>query len=174
MHVPDVSFLYLPALHAAHVPPAGPLYPRLQIQSVTATLTGTEKLFDGQLTQAASPDAVLYFPASQAEHEPPFTPVYPATQEQFVSVVLPLGELLLDPQALQPWFPMEFLYVPAAQALQDEPAQPNPGAHVQLLGLAMPLNSVVVIAAQSVHGLLLTSLLNFPAGHVSHVYAVVM
>jgi hypothetical protein len=69
---------------------------------------------------------------------------------------------------------MAILYSPGEQALQDEPAQPCPGAHVQLLGLIMPRNSVVVITAQSVHGLLLTSLLNFPAGHVSHVYAVVM
>ena len=106
---------------------------------------------------------------------PPFVPVYPATHEQFVSVVLPLGEVLLGPHPLHPWFPIAFLYVPTAQAPQADPDQPNPGAHEQLLGLIEPRNSVVVVGnAQSVHALLLTSLLNFPTGHVSQVYALVM
>lgn len=116
----------------------------------------------------------MYFPTVQAEQTPPFMPVYPATHEQFVIIVLPLGEVLLGPHPEHPMFPIAFLYVPIAQAPHADPDQPNPGAHEQLLGLIEPRNSDVVGPGQSVHALLLRSLLNLPKGHVSQVYALVM
>ncbi len=161
-------------LHAVHVPPSGPLYPALHLQAVLATLAGTEKLFDRQVSQPELPDSLLYSPGAQGQQVAPFMPVYPATHEQFVIIVLPLSEVLLGPHPEHPMFPIAFLYVPIAQAPHADPDQPNPAAHEQLLGLIEPRNSVVVGPAQSVHALLLTSLLNLPTGHVSQVYALLM
>ena len=40
--------LYLPASHAAQVPPSGPVYPALHLQSVTLSEDGREFDSDGQ------------------------------------------------------------------------------------------------------------------------------
>ena len=75
--------LYLPAKHAVHVPPLGPVYPRLQRQepiAVCAVAVVTE--FAGQAVHAALPLAPLYVLKTHAEHAPPLGPVYPRLQRQ--------------------------------------------------------------------------------------------
>ena len=66
--------LYVPATHAAHGPPSGPVYPALQAadtQSATASLDIADMVPAGHATQvdalvaAAVPE---YVPAAQSEH----------------------------------------------------------------------------------------------------------
>ncbi len=71
-----VAILYLPATQAVHAPPAGPVNPALQIQSVRATLVVGELEPAGQLKHAALPVAVLYLPAAHCVHG--VVPVNPA------------------------------------------------------------------------------------------------
>ena len=90
-----VTILYFPAAHAVHVP-AGPVYPRLQLQpsvveqpahvlpepvgharQVAALVAPTvaENVPASQFVHASVPVVFLYFPAVQAAHTPPFGPV---------------------------------------------------------------------------------------------------
>ena len=46
---PD-AILYLPATHAVHDPPSGPIYPGLQVQLVEVVLANGESEFAGQVT----------------------------------------------------------------------------------------------------------------------------
>ena len=90
-----VMILYFPAAHAVHVP-AGPVYPRLQLQPIVVeqpahvlpepvgharhvaavvAATVVEYVPTPQEVQATVPVVVLYFPAVQAVHTPPFGPV---------------------------------------------------------------------------------------------------
>lgn len=48
--VGPASDLYVPETHSVHVPPFGPVYPGLQMQSVEAVLSGGELEFAGQVT----------------------------------------------------------------------------------------------------------------------------
>jgi hypothetical protein len=60
--------LYVPATHAAHEPPSGPVDPTLQVQLVTAELRAGELEFDGQLLHVELPEAAVeYVPAAQSE-----------------------------------------------------------------------------------------------------------
>jgi hypothetical protein len=65
VHVAEpVTVLYFPAAHAAHVPPFGPEYPKLQRQEPILVCDKSAcPEFDVQLVHAAEPVAVLYFPA---------------------------------------------------------------------------------------------------------------
>ena len=105
-----VPILYLPAAHAEHTPPSGPVYPTLQVQAATAVLGLGELLLLGhaeqvvatvapavveyvavaQLVHCALPVAILYVPATHGEHMPPSGPVYPTLQVQPVEIVHPL------------------------------------------------------------------------------------
>ncbi len=87
--------LYLPAAHAVHVPPFGPVYPMLQVQLESAALplgelelsrqtmhvvssvapVLVEYLPAAQSVHATLPLVVLYLPAAQAVHGPPSGPV---------------------------------------------------------------------------------------------------
>ena len=110
--------LYVPAAHAAHEPPFGPVDPALQVQLVKAALPEGELEFDGQTKhveiaedptaveyvpaaqseQVAFPVNVLYLPATHAVHGSPSCPVHPALQVQLAKVPLPAGELEFDGQ----------------------------------------------------------------------------
>ena len=90
-----VVFLYLPATHAVHVPPFGPVKPMLHVQAARAELaigelelvgqarqvvatvapTVVEYLPAPQLVHTAVPVVFLYVPATQAVHGPPLGPV---------------------------------------------------------------------------------------------------
>jgi hypothetical protein len=63
-----VIAVYLPASHAVHGPPSGPVDPALQMQLVTTALPSGELEYTGQLMHveiAEAPTAVDHFPASQ-------------------------------------------------------------------------------------------------------------
>jgi hypothetical protein len=67
--LPD-AFLNLPASHAAHGPPFGPVYPGLQEQDVTIMLPADEFEFAGQLVHGALPFKSLYVPDGHIVHWP--------------------------------------------------------------------------------------------------------
>ena len=50
-----LMILYVPAPHAAHVPPFGPVYPALQTQAATAVLKAGDMLLAGHVVQATLP-----------------------------------------------------------------------------------------------------------------------
>ena len=75
--------LYVPAEHAAHTPPSGPVYPALHIQFATLTLLlYGEYEFSGHDVHPEAP-AFEYVPALQSRHgSEPFVPLYlPASQD---------------------------------------------------------------------------------------------
>ena len=108
-----VSGLNLPAGQASQMPPFGPVYPWLQIQSAASLLAQAELELAGhvkhvavdvaptlseyvptpQSLHVASPLSPLYFPATHRAHMLPSGPEEPALQVQAVNVVLPCGEL---------------------------------------------------------------------------------
>ena len=87
--------LYLPATHAEHTPPSGPVNPALHIQAAIEELDTAELEFDTHDTHVAEavaptaseyvptpqsmhtalPPLVLYLPATHAEQTPPSGPV---------------------------------------------------------------------------------------------------
>jgi len=109
-----------PAGHveSTHGPPAGPVFPALQVHAVTAELVMGELEFVGQVSQVidvtaafaveyfpaaqlvhtALPVVILYVPTTHGEQGPPFGPVYPGLQVQVVTVVLDVGEVVLPGQ----------------------------------------------------------------------------
>jgi hypothetical protein len=162
------TFLYLPATHAVHGPPFGPVDPVLQVQLVKASLPGGELEFDGQTLQVAVPVNVLYFPATHAVHGPPFGPVDPVLQVQLVKPALPAGELEFDgqalhvelfavptaaeyvptPQSVQVAAPVNVLYFPATHAVHGPPSGPeNPALQVQ--AVTLPEGALTVSAVKS-------------------------
>jgi hypothetical protein len=74
-----VVVLYFPAAHAKHVPPSGPVNPRLQTQLVAVVDPAVDCVYDGQSVHAAEPVVVLYLPALHIEQKPAW-PVYPGLQ----------------------------------------------------------------------------------------------
>ena len=103
--------LYDPALHAVHEPPSGPVHPRSQVQSTTASLAEGESEFDGHAwhrlalapiivenlpashsVHAASPALSLYLPATHCVQEPPSGPVQPTLHVHCVTMLLASGE----------------------------------------------------------------------------------
>jgi hypothetical protein len=61
-----VVVLYVPAAHAAHVPPLDPVYPTLHRQCVISNEpVQSVLLFDGQSMQGLEPKPVLYLPKGQ-------------------------------------------------------------------------------------------------------------
>jgi hypothetical protein len=136
-----VDALYLPASHAVHGPPSGPVDPALQMQLVKAALPAGELEFDGQslhvelaeapksveyvpvpqYVHAADPVNALYCPASHGVQVPPAGPKNPASQVQLVKELLPKGELEYTGQSLHVELaeaPTAVEYVPAPQSVQ--------------------------------------------------------
>jgi hypothetical protein len=72
--LPDI-FLNVPAAHATHGPPFGPVYLALQRQAVTFVLTADEFELLGHTVHAAMLTVSLYVPIPQAVHGPPAGPV---------------------------------------------------------------------------------------------------
>ena len=109
--VPFVS-LYVPALHARHASPFGPVYPWLHEQLTTLPLPAGEYVKEGQSAHvsaelcpvrseyvpcthgehAIEPLTPLYVPTGQAEQTPPSSPVYPTLQMQLLLFLLPGSE----------------------------------------------------------------------------------
>ena len=83
--VPE-AFLNVPAAHATHGPPFGPVNPGLQEQSVMLVLPKDEFEFAEQLVHAALPFEDLYVPVGHIAHWPleaPLSgPVYPLLHSQ--------------------------------------------------------------------------------------------
>ena len=64
------AFLNVPAAHAGHGPPFGPVYPGLQEHDVTFMLPTDEFALTGQLVHAALPFVGLYVPVPHIVHWP--------------------------------------------------------------------------------------------------------
>lgn len=116
-----VTVLYLPAIHAEHVPPSAPVNPALQTQLVERTLalgdcesvgqarhvlavvaaTVSEYVFAGHAVHPSEPAASLYLPSTHAVHIPPSGPVNPALHRQLLESALPLGDCELLGQSTQ-------------------------------------------------------------------------
>ena len=77
-----VVFFIVPPTQAVQGPPAGPMYPVLQTQSVNASLMTCDDEYAGQTGHAADPVLDLYVPAAHPVHMPPLGPVYPALHTQ--------------------------------------------------------------------------------------------
>jgi len=126
---------YVPAAHATHEPPLGPLYPSLHVQLSAETLPAGESWFEsGQLvhtddpvlaayfavshvSHVADPDFFLNVPKPQGSQGPPSAPVYPGSHVQSVMAVDPLGALEFAGQVKQSDAavpPVVLRYVPAA------------------------------------------------------------
>jgi len=128
--------LYVPAIHAAHAAPSGPVYPLLQMQSDTAPLPTRASALAGQEMQASDPGTDLYLPAVHCEQGPPSGPDEPALQMQSDTASLPAGasefavhaehvlsavaplaaEYFPAPQSVHASLPLPALYLPAAHA----------------------------------------------------------
>ena len=67
---PDTS-LNVPASHAEHIPPSGPVKPLLQVQLLSDMLPETDAEFEGHFVQGPAPDTALNVPASQGEQFSP-------------------------------------------------------------------------------------------------------
>ena len=107
-----LTVLYVPATHALHSCPSGPVYPRLQVQSVILLLPSPEYVCPGQLVHVTfeisassveyfprehskhtdEPLTSLYVPATHALHSCPSGPVYPLLQVQLMRMLLPAPE----------------------------------------------------------------------------------
>ena len=77
-----VTDLYVPAGHAVHSPPSGPVYPVLHLQSVKALLPAGELEPVGQSEHCALPVMSLYVPSTHAVQSLPLLSVYPALHLQ--------------------------------------------------------------------------------------------
>jgi len=148
-----VASLNLPAPHPVQGPPLPPVYPKEQMQAVTATLPVTDTFEPGGHVEqsavpavaaylpvghgehAAEPMPLLYVPAAHAVQPSPLatTPVNPAEHPQ---LMLPSADTALLGQLVHTAEPMTLLYVPAVHAVQLPPlaaASPvKPTTHAQL------------------------------------------
>ena len=148
--VAPVKILYFPAMHAVHVPPFGPVYPRLQRQLVKRLLPIGETELSGQFWHnpiSAEPETVLYVPALQSMQvlvvEAPQAVEYlPVSQlRHVVNTEAPtVVEYLPLLQSVQAWFPCVSLYFPASHAIHVPPSGPvYPTTHRQLVLRLLPL-----------------------------------
>ncbi len=89
-----VVALYLPATHAEHGPPFGPVEPVAQTQSSSVSLPAGEDCPAGHAVQVSAVAAIVveYLPSVQSVHEPePVTDLYfPATQAVHALPVYPV------------------------------------------------------------------------------------
>ena len=75
--------LYLPAAHAEHTPPSGPVNPTLQVLHADSSVAPVVvvNFANVQSVHAAVPLAILYFPVTHAVHGPLFVLANPALQD---------------------------------------------------------------------------------------------
>jgi hypothetical protein len=156
-----VAILYLPATHAVHAPPFGPVNPTLQVQAVRATLEIGELELVGhpiqvvatvapavveyvpaaQSVQTALPVVVLYLPAAHCEHTPPLGPVNPALQVQAVRATLEIGELELVGHVVHAAVRMKtFAPIRNERTLVDEPVAEPCACNILLAAFAGSLS----------------------------------
>lgn len=133
-----VNILYFPATHAVHVPPFGPVKPRLQMHSVKAKLVPGELEAPGHVVHATLPVVSLYVPVTHAMHETPSGPVKPALHVHAALAELATGELELV------WHARQVVATVAATTVE------------------------YFAAVQSVHATLPVAVLYFPATHARH------
>ena len=87
-------------MHAAHVPPSGPVKPTLHLQSIAASLPLTDNEWEGHIEQGSPPLSFLNVPAPHAEQFPTLGPdVKPALHLQSLAALLALGESELSGHA---------------------------------------------------------------------------
>jgi len=124
------ELLYLPAPHASHAPPSGPVYPALHWHlALPAALPEKaghavhpvepgDALYvpSQQPVHSLEPGESLYLPAPHATHAPPSGPEYPALHEHRLAASLPAGESVNAGHARQPVLPGEEAYEPAPQS----------------------------------------------------------
>jgi len=154
-----------------HVPPFGPVKPRLQMQAVRITLALAELEPPGHVLHVALPDVVLYFPATHAVHVPLSGPVKPGLHvhaelaagevelaghaRQVAAAVAALAvEYFAAAQSVHIAAPVAVLYFPATHAV-----------HVPPFGPVKPR-----LQRHAVRVVLVTGELE-PSGHVKHVLA---
>ena len=95
--------LYLPAAHASHAPPSGPVKPAMHLHSVTLALPSPETEFDGHAAHAL-PSSIEYVLIGQVVHT--LDELAPTTDEN-----------LPPAHCTQGSDPLFVLNVPALQAL---------------------------------------------------------
>jgi len=158
--------LYVPATHAVHSPPSGPVCPALHLQSVRASLPVADvELDDGQAMHPALPAASLYVPATHAVHSPPSGPVYPALHLQAVTLSFPAADVESDDgQAKHSALPAVSLYVPATHAVHSPPSGPvYPALHLQSVTLSLPAGELEYLTDEAA-----VKLLYLPAAQSRH------
>ena len=159
----------VPAPHAAHGPPSGPVYPALHIQSIPASLPTALMEFAGQFTHAALPVSTLNFPATHAVHAPPSAPVKPAAHLQFVKASLPGGESEPAGHLAHASEPLFCLYTPAGHAVHGPPSAPEyPRWHRHAAASVWAVSACPELAGQAVQAAEPLFSLYAPAGHALH------
>jgi hypothetical protein len=163
------ELLYLPAPHASHAPPSGPVYPALHWHlALPAALPEKaghavhpvepgDALYvpSQQPVHSLEPGESLYLPAPHATHAPPSGPEYPALHEHRLAASLPAGESANAGHARQAVLPGEEAYEPAPQS-----------SHVY--SLTAPCSIEILPAMQPVHSLEPGESLYLPAPHATH------
>ena len=185
-----VAILYLPATQAVHVPPFGPVKPRLQIQAVSDMLVPGELEPAGHAVHVALPVVSLYVPATHAVHVPPLVPVKPKLHEQLVTrghkghvepefagharhvatvVAATVVEYVPAGQSVHTALPVAILYLPATQAVHTPPSGPvNPTLHVQAARAELEIGEMELVG-HAWHRLAPSTILYFPAAQAVHV-----
>ena len=117
-------FLYFPSSHAIHVPPFGPVNPRLQIQTTNSILPPGDTEPDGQFVHAPTPVAPtiveyelmpqsIHVLGEEATKVVEYLPAVHSTQE--LATVAPLNARYFPaPQAVHAWLPCVSLYFPVS------------------------------------------------------------
>jgi ABC-type cobalt transport system substrate-binding protein len=184
--------LYLPATHAEHTPPSGPVKPALQTHPPMAELDAAELVFTGheihveevvaptateykptpQFVHATLPLLVLYFPATHAEHTPPSGPVKPALQTHPPMAELDTAELVFtghDTHVDEAVAPTVTEYEPTPQSVHATlplTVLYLPATHAVHTPPSAPVNPALQV--QEVISVLETGAFEF-RGHVKHV-----
>jgi hypothetical protein len=146
--VPCVS-LYFPVSHGIHVPPFGPVNPRLQIQATNSILPPGATEPDGQFVHVpttVAPAKVEYELVPQSIHilgeeatkVAEYLPAVHSTQE--LAIVAPVVVRYFPaPQGVQAWFPCISLYFPSSHAIHVPPFGPvNPRLQIQATNSILP------------------------------------
>jgi hypothetical protein len=165
VHPPlPVTILYFPAAQAEHVPPFGPVNPRLQTQLLNAVepLTDCELLGQSlQVLLAEAPTVVEYL----------LTPQF----KQVLAVVAPVVVEYLPASQLVQFAAPANEYVPAPQLVQeaelvcDVKPENLPAPQLeQVSTVVAPTAAENLPAPQSMHAELPVMILYFPARHAVH------
>ena len=150
-----MTSLYVPATHAAHANPSGPVYPMLHVQLVMSLLPLPEYVCAGQALHVASdvsPVSVLYLPCRHREQG----------AEPFSSLYLPLAQALqfCPSGAVYPALHMQTLLPLKASACM--------GHAVHVVSAASPVSALYLPLEHRRHALEPLTSLYFPLWHAEH------